>query len=449
MSTSRRFPARAAAVLGLAAAAVLACTDHSDPLAPVPGGPASPNGPGASPAIELARIECTASVAGKTVECHTPAAAERGVRGDLLYGGQDTFVTVSSANVEYDSGTHKYTVDVRVRNLIAQAIGTTNGTTADPSGVRLFFHQQPTATSGSGTIVIDNADGVGTFTASNQPYNAYVARLDQFVQSAPKTWQFDVPPTVGTFAFQMYVSSPVQFPTGWIDVSHPTYELRRTFSKLMTGVVRDQFGRAIHGAVITWSSGNAALATTAADSGFVTGHLPGAVDIVASSTNTVSGGVTATQTGASHVTVLGTTLTWTAGASSTDWNATGNWDRAVAPVAQDTAVVPVVGSAIYPVLVQNQAISGLAVSDGATIDQNAFDLTASENVAASTAGGTGGITGTTGRLFLTGAGKTATGRLPRLRVSGTYSLTGNVNASAPVRVDGGRMRTTSFRLRIQ
>ena len=254
----------------------------------------------------------------------------------------------TTSSVNYDAGTQKFTFNLKLRNLLRQAIGTTDGVTADPSGVKVFFHQFPTATSGTGVIAIDNADGVGTFTAANQPYYTYVQLIDSYLESANKPWQFSVPPTVATFEFKLYISSPVQFPTGWIDVSEPVFSLRRTYTKGLFGVVRDQFGRVIPGAVVTWSSANPTLATVNAADGTVTGALPGTVDIVASSTNDVVGTAAAVQTGASTFTIFGTSLTWTAGAGTTDWNTPGNWDRGVAPVPEDSATIPVVGSAINP-----------------------------------------------------------------------------------------------------
>jgi hypothetical protein len=434
-------------VAAAVAMTALACTDRSNPVSPggeEPGG--GTTGGGAS--IPLAQLTCSVSVAARTVACKAPEATTTGARGDIIYGGQDIFVVSTTSSVNYDAPTQKFTFNLKLRNLIRQAIGTTDGVTADPSGVKVFFHQLPTVTSGTGTIAIDNADAVGTFTAANQPYYAYVQLIDSYLESANKLWQFDVPPTVATFEFKLYISSPVQFPHGWIDVSEPVFSLRRTYSKTLFGVVRDQFGRVIPGAVVTWSSANPTLATVNAADGTVTGALPGTVDIVASSTNDVLGTPGATQTGAGTFTIFGTSLTWTAGAGTTDWNTPGNWDRGVSPVAQDSATIPVVGSAIYPVLVANQAIGSITVADGATLNLGAFDLTASEDAISGNL--PSGIFSTVGRLVLTGntPPNSTQGVLPRIRMSGSYNMTGNVNAIAPFRVEGGRMRNTSFRLRV-
>jgi hypothetical protein len=432
---------RGALTAAIVGAAVLGCTDRSNPVAPGANDPGTP--PGGAP-IPLQLLECSASIAARTVSCKSPDPSASGARGDIIYGGQDINVVSTTSSVNYDAGTQKFTFNLNLRNLLRQAIGTTDGTTADPSGVKAFFHQMPTATSGTGTIAVDNPTGLGTFTGTNQPYFAYVELIDSYEQSANKLWQLNVPPTVLTFEFKLYISSPVQFPVGWIDVSEPVFSLRRTYTKGLFGVVRNQFGAVIPGAVVTWSSANAGTAIVDPGTGVVTGVLPGTVNIIATSTNDVPGTAAAVQTGAAAFTITGTSLTWTAGASTTDWNTPGNWDRAVSPVPEDSATIPVVGSAIYPVFTANQSIGRIDVADGANVNLGAFELTASQDALA---GLSGGIVATVGRVILTGTAKTVSGAMPRMRVSGTYNLAGNVNATAPVRVESGRIRSTSFRLR--
>ncbi|HEX8432250.1 MAG TPA: Ig-like domain-containing protein [Longimicrobium sp.] len=440
MKLPRSHAARAATALALVAGAA-ACIDSANPLGPG----REPAGPGeGAPPIELARMDCTANVRTGVVQCAGPQV--EGASADLVYGGQNRFVVLTSTNVEYDAATHKFTFDVRVRNLLRQAIGTTDGTSVDPSGVKVFLVDLPRPTEGTGNIGVDNEDGTGSFSRSEpQPYFRYVNRLAQYQESASRQWQFDVDPSVATFAFSVAVASPVQYPTGWIETSPNNYPLRRTFSKIVTAIVYDQFGTPIPDAVVTWSSANTALATVPADSGLVTGQLPGAVDIVATSTNDVPGTPGATQTGSARINVAGVALTWTNAAATNDWNTPGNWDRGVQPVAEDSVTVPVVGSGIYPVLVENESIGGVTVADGARIEIGSFNLTASQNVIS--APFTGGIVGAAGRVELTGIEKSLSGQLPRLTVSGRYSLTGNVEATAPIRVVSGRLRNAEFRIR--
>jgi hypothetical protein len=149
-------------------------------------------------------------------------------------------------------------------------------------------------------------------------------------------------------------------------------------------------------------------------------------------------------TGTQAVTVAGVTRTWTAGAGTTDWFTNNNWSPAAVPMALDSVLVPV-AAPLDPSLAANVQIGGVTVEDGAIIALNAFDMNASANVAA---GLTGGITNTSGRLFLSGVARTVQGKLPVLRVTGTYSLTGNVTSRAPVQVDAGRLTVSALRLQV-
>ena len=143
-----------------------------------------------------------------------------------------------------------------------------------------------------------------------------------------------------------------------------------------------------------------------------------------------------------YITVAGVTRTWTAGAGTTDWHTNNNWSPAAVPMSLDSVYVPV-AAPLDPVLAANVTVMGVTVEDVATIGLNAFDLTANANVSA---GLTGGITNTTGRLILGGTAMTVQGRLPRIRVTGTYSLSANVNARAPIEVLAGRLTSSAFRL---
>jgi len=148
--------------------------------------------------------------------------------------------------------------------------------------------------------------------------------------------------------------------------------------------------------------------------------------------------------GVRTIPVAGVVRTWTAGAGTTSWHTAGNWSPAAVPMSLDSVYVPV-AAPLFPALAANVQIGGVTVENAATIGLNAFDLTASGNV---TAGTTGGITNTSGRLFLAGVAKTVEGKLPVLRVTGTYSLTANVTSRAPVQVDAGRLTVSALRLQV-
>lgn len=160
--------------------------------------------------------------------------------------------------------------------------------------------------------------------------------------------------------------------------------------------------------------------------------------------NSVLGAVGRRNEGWRPIPVAGVTRTWE-GDVSTDWHTNGNWSPAAVPMSLDSVLIPV-AAPLDPVLAANVSIAGVTVEDVATLSLNAFDLTASGNVFA---GLTGGITNTTGRLVLAGTARTVQGRLPRLRVTGTYSLSANVTARAPLQVDAGRLTASAFRLQME
>jgi hypothetical protein len=145
------------------------------------------------------------------------------------------------------------------------------------------------------------------------------------------------------------------------------------------------------------------------------------------------------------INVAGVTRIWTAGAATTNWHTNVNWSPAAVPMSLDSVWIPA-SAVLDPVIASNVTVMGVTVEEAASISLNAFDLTANANV---TAGLTGGITNTTGRLILGGTAMTVQGRLPRIRVTGTYSLTGNVTARAPVEVAAGRLTSSTYRLQAE
>jgi uncharacterized protein YjdB len=194
-------------------------------------------------------------------------------------------VQLNSRNVYYD-GVQDFTFEVAVTNLIHQKIGTTDGSTVASTGIRIFFTQEPYATSGYGTIDVV-PDGYGTFTQSNQPYYQYNQILDNNVQSSWKGWLFEMPPTVTTFAFTVYASAPVQYPVGWITVTPDYWSLDVSETKQLSKMVFNQYGNLVSGATLTWSSSNTSVATVSSG-GLVTATGSGNATITATD-NAVAG----------------------------------------------------------------------------------------------------------------------------------------------------------------
>ena len=204
----------------------------------------------------------------------------------------------------------------------------------------------------------------------------------------------------------------------------------------------DRYGNVKTGQVdtvhLTQTGPAAAFGSSAA---LVTGSAGQTVTYSAYGTSTLTA-VGKRLTGNLIVPVAGVVRTWTAGAGTTDWNTANNWSPAAVPMSSDSVYVPL-SAPLDPVLASNVSILGVTVEDGASISLGAFDMTAGGSV---TTGFSGGITNTSGRLFLSGIAQTVTGKLPPLRVTGTYSLTGNVNARAAIQVDAGRLTVSAVRL---
>jgi hypothetical protein len=185
----------------LALAALAACADRT-PLSPVV--------PGTLPTA-LTRVECRATVAQHKLECVRldPVQVNPSVRGDRIYGGQDVYVKLSSANTAYDGGTQIFSSNVTVENLASQSIGTSDGTTV--SGVDVFFASGPTVTSGGAgsSVAVSNYDGISTFTNTGQRYFKYNQILAPYQVSNARAWQFQITGSVSTFVFTVYISAPM------------------------------------------------------------------------------------------------------------------------------------------------------------------------------------------------------------------------------------------------
>src|SRR3989441_929649 len=170
----------------------------------------SPNGPTNPPTASGRLVTCQADVRAQTLRCDMPSASvtgsgTSGIAAEVILGGQGRYVQLRSSNVSYDASTEVFQADVTVQNLTPLMLGTPDGSTV--TGVKVFFHSGPSVVSGTGAVSVANADGVGTFTGTNQPFFLYNEILPKGQVSAAKTWQWAVPTTVGRFTFEVLVDA--------------------------------------------------------------------------------------------------------------------------------------------------------------------------------------------------------------------------------------------------
>ncbi len=201
-------------------------------------------------------LACRADAVARTLACAAPTTTPAGARGDVILGGQGVYVQVTSGPPSFDAGTRIFQADLTLTNLIGQPLGTTDGSTADPTGVRIFFGSGPT-----NGVTLANADGTGVFTASQQPYFAYPGVLAPGATTAPKTWRWQVPAGVTSFSFLLYVSAPVPHPGGWVDLGADSVVLQAGATQQLAPVVRDVKGQEVPGATVAWSTSDGSVAT--------------------------------------------------------------------------------------------------------------------------------------------------------------------------------------------
>lgn len=429
-SPTRRWVALAS---GLALLATAAC-DQS-PLDPTINQDATLDG-----ASTVAILQCVGRTASPVVTCAQPNQASGpnlnlspSGPSRLIVGNQGVYVTLTSSNAAYDAGSQAFTFDVTVTNHLPQPLGTEDGTTLDANGVRVFFHQGPSATGGSGSIAVV-PDGTGTFTGSNQPYYQYDEVLPTGATSAGRIWTLTIPPTVETFAFLLYVVAEVPYPNGFLDVGADSLTIEAGDTLHLDPVFRTATGREIDGddPVVVESSDSSVVSVDG--DGILLGVAPGQVVITLTAGEFL---------GRVVVTVAGTEQLWV-GSISSDWSDPENWSRSQVPTSTDSVRIPVVaGGASYPVLTEPVTVAQLTVDADATLSLGGFDLTTAGSVVT---GQTGGIEGS-GTLHLTGTDQSIAGVLPRTRITGTYALSGNTSVSAPIAVAGGLLRNRGYTLR--
>jgi hypothetical protein len=260
---------------GLAAFAVLvACADSGGPVETVP------SAQRAVPGVVKATLSCTATVASGAVACRELGPAGGPGSRVIISGPDGGIIDLESSNVTSTPDT--FGVDVTVLHRIVQPLGTTDGTTADVSGVRVYFSTPPYVvtrmnSSAPAWIGVNNPDGSAMFEdASQTEYFQYNAPLAHNTTSEVKRWRFNLI-NVETFEFEVRVWGQVKYPFGWTTLTPSNLTVARNDNDQLRAVVRDVYGQSINDSV-SWTSSNTAVLTvvpTARQYADVYGHTVG------------------------------------------------------------------------------------------------------------------------------------------------------------------------------
>jgi len=160
--------------------------------------------------VPTARADCLVDVRAQTLSCsaaRVTGAILAGPSKDILIGGQDVFVKISSFGTTWDAGTQVLSSNVQLQNLMQYYLGTADGATV--TGAKVFFQSGPATSSGTGVVTVANADGTSTFTTGTQPYFNYNQIISPIEISSARNWQFNVPSTVVSFTFTLLISANV------------------------------------------------------------------------------------------------------------------------------------------------------------------------------------------------------------------------------------------------
>lgn len=248
------------------ALALTACSDRA-PALPEP-----------SSAAPLAAFRCAADVRAATLECVSADPATGAARGDVILGGQGTFVRLSSDSTWFDG------VELRSRvvlqNLLSIPMGTTDGYVAAREPIRVFFASGPTVVEGDGEALVQGA-GTDAFTASDQLFYRYEEVLAPQQRSAPKEWVFLITGSyTKRFEFTVYVSAVLPFEEGGVQLMpiQPTVKVGGGLA--LAATVRDPLGRPLPGEPEAWRSSDTLVARVS-DAGVVTGVAPGRATVYA------------------------------------------------------------------------------------------------------------------------------------------------------------------------
>ncbi len=264
------FRRRALFLAGLFVA--VSCSDAGNPLGPDGRQPAPE--PGVDNLLQM--VTCTVNELSGTMSCEAQGAGMGDALGAVNIGGRSNYVVLEKTN---DVSTPSEAIfDVTFKNVMnRQIMGTDNGVTPHPTGMRFFFYNglDPAETQPKVETKIDPAlpasitpitDSVPRkFSGAGTTPRAYFQHEPQILHpgetSTPKTWRF-AKQNVATWSFTGYISTEVRWPKGWINITPANPVLEVAGIDTLAAHVRGGFGQ-VHSEKVglDWSSSNPAVVT--------------------------------------------------------------------------------------------------------------------------------------------------------------------------------------------
>lgn len=230
----------------------------------------------------LTLFDCTSTLSG-AVSCQ-PVSGSDAAMLNIIVGTPYIEMASTGASVSNGNPANPDTVTYtwKMTNRMSQSIGTTDGTTPDPAGSRLFFTQGPTATSAvpGNTRPLKNL-GVtpvaprSSFTSAQGTTwtNPYYFQFDGVIakdSSVSRQVSFVYDPRVLSFSFQLLVATPVPFDQGWLTLAPADSIIAPDSTVALQGTEFNHRSENLGSGGITWSSSDPAVATVSS-TGVVTG----------------------------------------------------------------------------------------------------------------------------------------------------------------------------------
>ena len=248
-----------------------ACSDAGTPVAAGDRDAARPQ----PASTVLQAVACTVDEVAGRASC-TPVSAQTGnALGAINIGGGSSYVVLATSNHVATADSSRF--DVTVQNVMnGQVMGTTDGVTAHPYGMRVFFYNAQTPTQSQPRVLtkVNPADTawIAVVTPDSQVFSGAGSKKRPYFQhapeilhpqdtSAPTTWRFALY-NVATWSFVAYISTEVRFPKGWIDVTPASPVVGLGGADTLAAHVRGAFGqRFAEPQGLTWTSSNPSVVT--------------------------------------------------------------------------------------------------------------------------------------------------------------------------------------------